>query len=110
MKEDIKALWIKGLLSGEYTQGRNRLEQNGKFCCLGVLCDIAAKHGIVTRKLNVPRDIVYYDGQKGALPLTVVKWADLPESDPHVAGDRLSAWNDGGTSFAEIADFIREYL
>ena len=32
--------WVDALRSGEYKQGRNFLERDGKFCCLGVLCEI----------------------------------------------------------------------
>lgn len=35
--------WIHALESGKYKQGQNCLrDQNNKFCCLGVLCDIVA--------------------------------------------------------------------
>jgi len=31
--------WIDALESGGYSQIRRKLRQNGRFCCLGVLCD-----------------------------------------------------------------------
>lgn len=39
--------WIKALRSGEYKQAQNKLKntQKNSFCCLGVLCDLAAKDG-----------------------------------------------------------------
>lgn len=37
-------LWIDALRSGEYEQGSGALQtRDGKFCCLGVLCDVYRK-------------------------------------------------------------------
>lgn len=41
----VYKLWIKALRSGEYKQTRCTLKDNKGFCCLGVLCDLAAKDG-----------------------------------------------------------------
>jgi hypothetical protein len=47
----LKAEWVAALRSGEYRQGKNSLRcksiENGQYeyCCLGVLCDLAVKHG-----------------------------------------------------------------
>lgn len=40
-------LWIEALRSGEYKQYRGALRglRGDSFCCLGVLCDLAAKDG-----------------------------------------------------------------
>jgi hypothetical protein len=32
--------WIAALRGGEYKQGRNALCKDGKYCCLGVACEI----------------------------------------------------------------------
>ena len=51
MKPRIKARWIKALLSGDYTQGRNALKSSTdggktfKHCCLGVLCELVDPDG-----------------------------------------------------------------
>lgn len=43
--------WLKALRSGEYAQGTSYLkwqyrgEKKAEFCCLGVLCDLAARDG-----------------------------------------------------------------
>ena len=44
-KENIQK-WVDGLLSGEYEQGRGKLNKDGKFCCLGVACEVAIKNGL----------------------------------------------------------------
>ena len=51
MNKEIKEKWLKALRSGEYTQGQGFLKQmkdnTPQYCCLGILCDIAAKEGIL---------------------------------------------------------------
>lgn len=37
---EVKQLWVDALRSGKYVQGRDFLNKDNKFCCLGVLCDI----------------------------------------------------------------------
>ena len=32
--------WIAALRSGAYEQGTEWLEKDGKFCCLGVACNL----------------------------------------------------------------------
>ena len=50
------------------------------------------------------------------LPSCLVEWAGLSSDSPEVpggvlnTGDPLAYLNDGGTSFAEIADLIEEHL
>lgn len=90
MKPEVKEAWINALRSGEYKQGRGTLHQRGtedregapdKFCCLGVLCDLAYRDGVVERKetesYKVPR-YVYGDPSLqncGMPPQEVVDWA-----------------------------------
>src|SRR6202034_2277081 len=45
--KEVRELWVKTLLSGEYKQGTDYLQKDGKFCCLGVLCEIAVKKGVI---------------------------------------------------------------
>jgi hypothetical protein len=46
MNSEIKKAWVEALRSGEYEQGFGALNITGKYCCLGVLCDLAAKRGM----------------------------------------------------------------
>jgi hypothetical protein len=39
--------WAVALESGDYQQAQKKLRDNGGYCCLGVLCDVAAKTGKV---------------------------------------------------------------
>jgi hypothetical protein len=39
-KIDLMKRWIAALRSGEYKQGKGQLIKDGRYCCLGVLCDV----------------------------------------------------------------------
>jgi hypothetical protein len=63
---EVKAEWLKELRSGNYAQGSGYLRlSNGEFCCLGILCEIAVKQGVIPEPevrgehyLNGPDDSV----------------------------------------------------
>lgn len=41
---DLQKEWVAALRSGEYEQGKIHLRSSdGKYCCLGVLCDVIHK-------------------------------------------------------------------
>ena len=105
MNEQVKKMWLDALRSGDYTQGREVLHlvtEDGEqqFCCLGVLCDLAHRAGVVARpestvalygddtkpyilKGGTPA-IGYTYGWGGSvadLPHEVVEWAGLPIYD-----------------------------
>jgi len=80
MVPEIKAQWVAALRSGEYVKGRNHLQKDGKFCCLGVLCELAVKAGIVTANPSPVEGVRYahtyaHGGDLGSstfLPLNVM--------------------------------------
>ena len=41
LKRGLKSKWVKALKSGKYKQVREHLRHAGRFCCLGVLCEVA---------------------------------------------------------------------
>jgi hypothetical protein len=125
--KEIKAQWVAALRSGEYEQGRGYLRtSDGKFCCLGVLCDLAAKAGVV--RVSESDDFAYgalygLEDQVFGLPAEVRDWAGgglTPEPyvkfTPPGEAERdfpLSALNDHkvkGQTFAQIADLIDAQL
>ena len=90
MTPEFKAQWIAALRSGKYEQGKGRLREGDKFCCLGVACDLTDPDAWNDKGGWGAQD--NYD--------IVLPFIDIRE------GDWLAALNDGGTTFAEIADFI----
>lgn len=139
---DVIRRWVAALRSGDYVQGTGYLHEvvDGRsfYCCLGVLCDLALREGVVERTrrpigsgLAHEHACYHYglgnDRAEGVLPPPVIRWAGLGNvddydgfdgDDPVVEGVALTSWNDGALecgraprSFAEIADALeRTYL
>lgn len=122
MNPEIKKRWVAALRSGEYEQGKGRLvTEDGKFCCLGVLCDLAVGDGVVTHAgegftSGGPEGI-----RIGSLPDAVVGWAGVKEPNPYLPQGGptgriyLADLNDGAVDnrqhpFSEIADLIEQHL
>ena len=127
MNEQIKQDWIAALLSGDYTQGQERLRDGDRYCCLGVLCDLYVKsHNDLRWDANeiVDNDNLFVEDV--TLPSQVVRWAGLEEYGRGVFVEKaneelkkeqlsLAVMNDGGFSikphsFKEIAAVIEEKL
>ncbi|SRR6266496_2435950 len=129
MKQDVKELWVNALRSGEYEQARRKLSVDGKYCCLGVLCDLASKNGVpldVEERNyldpNAPtveeanKTLKAFDGESTVLPSSVIGWARLSDEEynPQVLKEYydgseelcLAALNDTGFTFDQIADII----
>lgn len=120
MNAKVKRRWIKALRGGKYQQGKHALRTNGKFCCLGVLCDLhATETGGTWEPLSHTSQRVYL-GEENVLPGEVVEWAGLTEDEltdpgnPKLGNHRNSAGavsiNDRGETFEYIANRIEKYL
>jgi hypothetical protein len=99
--------WVAALRSGKYKKGTGQLAVpvDKKYCCLGVLCELAIKAKVVNT----------YAAGEGGLPFPVQEWAGLRTSDPIIKGHELSVWNDGyeykkvpRKSFKQIANLIEK--
>jgi hypothetical protein len=114
MNPDIREEWITALLSGDYPQGKAYLHRGGKWCCLGVLSDLAVKAGVIPPPTE--HDGVYTYGAlaEGALlPDEVSEWAGINHTglwETESIADCLSTRNDHGATFEEIAELIREHF
>ena len=119
MKSDVKEAWLEALRSGEYEQGRGVLQNSeGKFCCLGVLCDLAVKAGVIPPPETDEDPGVYHYGKDRdfALPPNeVLAWAGLEQASPGVTvegtgdgwpNELISLNDDEDYTFAEIAAVI----
>lgn len=115
MKTSIKQKWISALRSGKYRQGRGALRRGDKYCCLGVLCELAIQDGVKI-ELDVDNESrTTFDGSAGYPPVAVMDWADLSDNNPRIRpggeSDRtLAGINDEGASFETIADLIEKHL
>lgn len=109
MKKEIAMKWAETLKSGEYKQGTGVIKKGNKFCCLGVLCDLASKEGIGKWDGNIfitGKNSDIFDAV--VLPVKVTKWAGLKSTDP-ILDDIHSAstLNDSKVPFKIIADYLR---
>jgi len=127
MNPTIKARWITALRSGKYTQGRGALttltkdeKRKRRDCCLGVLCDLAVRAGVIPAPVpELLSKKLRYGNRSGILPSSVVQWAGLDSDNPDVRARvgkdttyfRLSDLNDAyRRTFAQIARYIETSL
>lgn len=103
MNEEVKQVWLEALESGRYEQGQAELRQRNRYCCLGVLCDIAKEHGIGDWADDNAFQCSLDDSDYSYLPDAVETWAGLDRSYQI----ELSVRNDAGQSFMKIADVVR---
>ena len=118
MNKNIKEKWINALISGDYKQGKLALRQKDEFCCLGVLCDLASKEGIVPLQIygdNSDKTYSYGFDEHGnqewqQLPPLVAQWADIDDYSGLYNSDfpSLAEANDDGCTFEEIAVIIKD--
>lgn len=136
---EIKVLWIDALKSGRYKKGEKFLHNmdTDSWCCLGVLCDVLNKRGIVHLSRNVSKysasdvgDVAYVeymDNHISFLPPKVTRLLGLDlESDfwnlAHI-NDGLSTYVAGEyeknyhamppkppTDFSIAIDYITDHL
>lgn len=124
MNPEIKKAWVEKLRDPNIKQTKGVLHSvrggQEKFCCLGVLCTLAAEAGVVEAKRQEAGILVRYGPPGGVfgyednvLPDVVSRWAGL---DGHqsptlpVSGHALAVMNDRGIRFSVIADLIeREF-
>jgi len=123
MRKEIADKLVTALRSGEYDQTSGRLRNGDNFCCLGVLCDIAVKEGVIEpwQRVKIHGEgrlgfVVDIEGESyeetSVLPNVVKEWAGMRSANgTYNRGElddtrALSSDNDNGHSFAKIADTI----
>lgn len=115
--QKVRRRWVKALRSGQYrkTTGNLVTSQNGKdsFCCLGVLCDLAVRAGVIAPPESNDFGYLMYGGGSYDLPVPVRVWAGLTSSsgtfDEKIRRQySLVNLNDDvkGFTFKKIADVI----
>lgn len=98
--KEVRQLWVKALRSGEYEQGKNCLKTaDGKYCCLGVLTDLALKNDVIDS----------FEGNL-VLAVAVMDWVGLRNRNALIENDvekSLTNLNDKtDVGFGGIADVI----
>lgn len=138
MDKEIAIKWVAALRSGEYKQAQGALCQydhrgDRGFCCLGVLTDMYHKHTACGAWKDIgssdrvefvslamtPHGRITVQGDSGTPPTPVVDWAGMKDHNPTIPTDEqatsgesatsLAELNDGGWSFARIADYIEQH-
>lgn len=127
-RQKIIRAWVAALRSGVYPQGRHALRSKGRYCVLGVLCDLAGggewlpPGGSVSDRY---RDPANGKSHVGTLTYGLTKllggwahggcnWGKVPpalyarllEITPVHPGLELSDLNDAGVPFTTLADLI----
>jgi len=133
----LQTEWVEALESGRYKQTKRYLHRKNdeeRFCCLGVACAISV--AIVKKTVIEESDggeCVCYDGHDSILPPAVQSLFGFFNADALMSesGERpefaayikeheistlenkrttsLTKMNDTGSSFVEIAAFVREF-
>lgn len=104
---EVRKMWIAALRSGDYNQGYGTLRDTlGDYCCLGVLADLAVRHGIVGR---FPDKDTLCEASESYSPDPIAQWAGLATGTGRIdpAGS-LATMNDRRASFDTIADIIED--
>jgi hypothetical protein len=90
---EVKARWLEALRSGQYKQGHDALEYQGRYCCLGVLNAVCPQ---------IPRD----PGDDEYLDEVIAESFGLTADQQRT----LASINDDGREFTYIADYIEKHL
>lgn len=131
MKADILERVITALESGDYEQGKGSLYRGGRWCCLGVMCDLAVKDGVVIvdhTEIEAGEKVARFGADRSwaYLPQEVVVWAGMHYKGEYPSQelednegrgrlgddpeDSLAAYNDLGAPFSEIAQTMRRRI
>ena len=113
IKENRKK-WVAALRSGEYKQGNGYLcKMNGqgefRFCCLGVLCEIAGAQK--NDELHGEKKVIISYGtgafeSAACAPREAMDFVGLDDEFGSFGAESLSKLNDTGFNFEQIADII----
>lgn len=124
-KERVRLL-VDALRSGEFDQGFGSLKMDGKYCCLGVACEVAMRNGVVVEvspHMANPRK-TRFDGMSDFMPRRVWEWYGFEEGNPAISRNpehhgcgikdcadltlASSANDDLKWNFSQIADAFEE--
>ena len=109
MNENAKK-WVAALRSGEYKQGKDCLEKDGKNCCLGVACRVYQKEvgglQIIECAYYSVEAYTQFNVQDALLASGVELCHGIRVNDGEYSGSSEVDDNDDVKRFDEIADII----
>lgn len=94
--------WISALRSGKYPQGTHRLNRQGKYCCLGVACEVAG----IKPELSTTEGTFSYNCSTASAPESLLKYGIDSCGTLQNVDKTLMELNDKGSTFEELADLI----
>lgn len=93
---ELQEQWVEALESGEYEQGIGSLCSEGKYCCLGVACEVM---GVEKTYIG---DTVRFGNCLVTLSERLMNKLGIEKQSHFIV------MNDSGKSFKEIAQYIRD--
>ena len=106
--EQAQELWAQGLEATEHVQGKGRMQDGNRYCCLGIGCLIAEQNGVFVERWDDTGNIMGYDLRSQP---AVREWLGLNSnigSNAYSNGITLVGLNDyKGKTFPAIAAIIR---
>jgi hypothetical protein len=107
--------WAEALEGGGFSQARGSLRHGDSYCCLGVACELYRREtgrGAWEEAAGLGGGSMFFvlDGERdnAVLPEAVARWLGMRRRSSGYGGrDQLSADNDSGKTFPEIARIIR---
>lgn len=113
MNQEIKKQWLADLRDGTRTQGHGYLrDEDGRQCCLDVLCEQAVRAGIIGPPVLVNNGgtrIYQYEDKYGNhdihyLPSVVAEWAGLTNRNCSMETNPVVMTEEGKTHLADLND------
>lgn len=95
LPKEFASKWVDALKSGNFKQTKDKLKDDCGYCCLGVACVIEGNGDKIYGSLYPNKTI---------LPIAGF-YADFDEESLYL---KVSAMNDTGSTFSEIADWVKE--
>ena len=111
MNRELRDKWCHELRYGNLSQGEGALRCDGKYCCLGVLCNIVDPDAWSEPSCGdiEYNDVFYYtlhDADSKILPTLLREHLGITVEEQCY----IIQMNDNGRTFNEITDYIEEFL
>jgi hypothetical protein len=106
--------WVNALRSGKYEQCKGSLTIDGKYCCLGVACEISSleldpywrERGTLLSEAAPVKEELGLRSHEGEFDGAGIGLESAIRRSPSKS---LSFLNDAGWTFNQIANFIESY-